>query len=198
MFERFTDRARQVTVVAREEAERLGHPVIGTEHVLLGLLGVPEGVAAGVLTGAGLTPDDVRADIDRHLGWRGSRQGSDADALRVIGIDIDAIREQVEASFGPGALDRPLRQRWRRGWGRRRRRACDTPNLGRPRFGPRAKKVLELSLREALALGHRHIGTEHILLGLLREGEGLASLILVDRGLRPDDLRRQVLRRLDP
>ena len=196
MFERFTERARRVTVVAREEAQRLGHPVIGTEHLLLGLLGVPDGIAAGVLARSGLTAADVRDDIDRRIGWRGSRPGPDADALRVIGIDVEAIRAQVEASFGPGALDRPVRQRWRHRWGRRR--ACRTPDLGRPRFGPRAKKVLELSLREALALRHRHIGTEHILLGLLREGEGLAALILVDRGIRLDDLRHQVLRAVDP
>jgi ATP-dependent Clp protease ATP-binding subunit ClpA len=108
--------------------------------------------------------------------------GDDADALRAIGIDMENVRARIEESFGPGALERA------RFGGRRRGLAC-----GHVPFSPRSKKVLELSLREALRLRHDYIGTEHILLALLREGEGLAARILADSGVRPDDLRRAVL-----
>ncbi len=191
MFERFTDGARLVVQTAQEEARALAHGFIGTEHLLLGLLGVEDGVAATVLIQAGLTETDIREEISRRVGSGRFGHGSEADALRVIGIDVDAVREEVEKSFGPGALDRPRMERRRR-W-RRRRCTVASPHLS---LSPRAKKVLELSLREALALRHGYIGTEHILLALLREGEGLAARILADRDLRFDDLRQQVLRAL--
>ncbi len=174
MFERFTSLSREVVVGSRAEAEALGHRPVGTEHLLLGLLRAEDGVAAGVLRRAGLDAVKVRDEVRQRVA-AGMGREPDAEALRSIGIDLDAVRQHAEQSFGPGALDPTPRRR------------------ARGTFGPRAKKVLELSLREALALKHNHIGTEHILLGLLREREGLAARILVERGLRLDDLRAQVL-----
>ena len=181
MFERFTDRARQVAIEAQVSARRLGHGYVGTEHILLGLL-QGDGIAARVLGGLGITATAVEREILAEVG-RGPLGTGDAEALGAIGIDLEEVRRRVEASFGPGALQ------WRPG------RGC-----GRvPRFGghipftPRAKKVLELSLREALALKHKYIGTEHILLGLVREGEGLAMLVLTRLGAGPDAIRARVL-----
>ncbi|SDY39542.1 Clp amino terminal domain-containing protein, pathogenicity island component [Micromonospora pattaloongensis] len=184
MFERFTDRAREVVTRSQAEARRLEHDKIGTEHILLALLADDAGLAAMVLREAGADADDLRARILRHVG-RGPRVLGEADAaaLREIGIDLDAVRAKIEAAFGPGALEPPED---RPKWGLRRGRRRGWP------FSSRAKKVLELSLREALRLKHRHIGTEHILLGLVREGEGLAALVLTEAGLDLDDLRRRV------
>jgi predicted nucleotide-binding protein len=128
LFERFTDRARRVVVLAQEEARLLNHNYIGTEHILLGLIHEGEGVAA--------------------------------KALESLGISLEAVRNQVEEIIGQGG---------------------SSPS-GHIPFTPRAKKVLELSLREALQLGHNYIGTEHILLGLIREGEGVAAQVLTSRG----------------
>jgi ATP-dependent Clp protease ATP-binding subunit ClpC len=128
MFERFTDRARRVVVLAQEEARMLNHNYIGTEHILLGLIHEGEGVAA--------------------------------KALESMNISLDAVREQVQEIIGQG-------------------QAAPTGHIP---FTPRAKKVLELSLREALQLGHNYIGTEHILLGLIREGEGVAAQVLQKLG----------------
>ena len=142
MFERFTDRARRVVVLAQEEARLLNHDHIGTEHILLGLIHEGEGVA--------------------YL------------ALTELGISLDAVRAQVEAEIGQGS---------------------EAPG-GHIPFTPRAKKVLELSLREALQLGHNYIGTEHILLGLIREGEGVAARVLVGLGAGLDRVRQQVVQLL--
>ena len=142
MFERFTDRARRVVVLAQEEARMLNHNYIGTEHILLGLIHEGEGVAA--------------------------------KALESLGISLDAVRSQVQEIIGEGQ---------------------QAPS-GHIPFTPRAKKVLELSLREALQLGHNYIGTEHILLGLLREGEGVASLVLESAGVSLDGARQAVIRLL--
>src|ERR1700692_3423831 len=128
LFERFTDRARRVLVLAQEEARDLNHAFIGTEHILLGLIREGEGVAA--------------------------------KALDALGVTFDVVREKVEEAIG----------------------ANTNPSPGSPPFTPRAKKVLELSLREALQLGHSYIGTEHMLLGLVREGEGVAATVLVSLG----------------
>jgi ATP-dependent Clp protease ATP-binding subunit ClpA len=183
MFERFTDRARQVAVEAQVSARRLGHGYVGTEHVLLGLL-KGDGIAAQVLAGLGITSDAVEREVRAEVG-RGPLGAGDAEALGAIGIDLDEVRRRVEASFGPGALH------WRPGCGHRRWRP---PMLaGHIPFTPRAKKVLELSLREALALKHNYIGTEHILLGLVREGEGLAMLVLTRLGAGPEAIRARVL-----
>ena len=142
MFERFTDRARRVVVLAQEEARLLNHNYIGTEHILLGLIHEGEGVAA--------------------------------KALESLGISLDAVREQVQDIIGQGQ---------------------QAPS-GHIPFTPRAKKVLELSLREALQLGHNYIGTEHILLGLIREGEGVAAQVLVKLGADLNKVRQQVIQLL--
>ena len=142
MFERFTDRARRVVVLAQEEARQLSHSYIGTEHVLLGLIHEGEGVAA--------------------------------KALESLGISLEAVRGQVEEIIGRGG---------------------SAPS-GHIPFTPRAKKVLELSLREALQLGHNYIGTEHILLGLIREGEGVAAQVLVKLGADLSRVRQTVIQLL--
>ena len=169
MFERFTAEARQVVVGAQQEASRLHHGQIGTEHLLLALLQAITPTSA-VLARHGLSHDAVAASVVAHV-----RSGDlDADALTTLGIDLDAVRSSVEASFGPGALDAPKR-------GSRSR--------GHLPFSRRAKKVLELSLREALALSSKSISDGHIALGLLREGEGLAMKVLADLGVDTEALR---------
>jgi ATP-dependent Clp protease ATP-binding subunit ClpA len=139
MFERFTDRARRVVVLAQEEARLLNHNYVGTEHLLLGLIHEGQGVAA--------------------------------KALELLGIRLEAVRAQVEEIVGRGQM----------------------APTGHIPFTPRAKKVLELSLREAKQLGHNYIGTEHILLGLLREGEGVATHVLVKLGADLSRARGQVI-----
>jgi Clp amino terminal domain, pathogenicity island component len=142
MFERFTDRARRVVVLAQEEARLLNHNYIGTEHILLGLIHEGEGVAA--------------------------------QSLESLGISLEAVRSQVTEIVGQG-------------------KAAPTGHIP---FTTRAKKVLELSLREALELGHNYIGTEHVLLGLIREGEGVAAQVLVKLGADLPRVRQQVVQLL--
>ncbi len=142
LFERFTDRARRVVVLAQEEARLLNHNYIGTEHILLGLIHEGEGVAA--------------------------------KALESLSISLEGVRGQVEEMIGQGS---------------------SSPS-GHIPFTPRAKKVLELSLREALQLGHNYIGTEHILLGLIREGEGVAAQVLIKLGADLSRVRQQVIQLL--
>ncbi|PMR57676.1 Clp protease [Verrucosispora sp. ts21] len=184
MFERFTDRARTLVRQARDEARAEGQRPVGTEHLLLALLADGDSLAVRVLRDAGVTADDLRARIRRHAetGSTGLAE-ADAVALREIGIDLAAIVARIEESFGPDALREAVPPPRRR-WGRRQR-------PGGP-FSHRAKKVLELSLREAIRLRHRHIGTEHILLGLLREGGGLGALVLAEAGVDLADTRRRV------
>ena len=174
MFERFTQDARAVVVEAQEEATRLHSGRIGTEHLLLALLG-RRTPSAAVLARHGLTRDAVAESV---VGYVGSGD-LDAEALSALGIDLTAVRSSVEASFGPGALD-----------------ADPSPDRGARRghipFTPRAKKVLELSLRETLALDQKAITDGHITLGLLREGEGLAAKVLADLGVDAAALRRDV------
>ena len=139
MFERFTERARQVVVLAQEEARTLKHNYIGTEHILLGLLREEEGLAARVLESLDITVERVRAQV-----------------VRIVGSGEEITSGQIP-------------------------------------FTPRAKKVLELALREALSLGHNYIGTEHILLGLVREGEGIAAGALESLGVSLEKVRSQVM-----
>ena len=139
MFERFTDRARRVVILAQQEARLLNHNYIGTEHILLGLIHEHEGVAA--------------------------------KALESLDISLESVRGQVEEIIGQGAK----------------------PPDGHIPFTPRAKRVLELSLREALQIGHNYIGTEHVLLGLIREGEGVAAQVLVKLGADLARVREQVV-----
>jgi ATP-dependent Clp protease ATP-binding subunit ClpA len=197
MFERFTNDARAVVARSQDEARGLGHRYIGTEHLLLGLLDPSAGTGYAVLTAAGIDRERVRTAIVNVVGTgkgTGPLSDDDAEALQAIGIDLPAVRAKIEEVFGPGALDWPTRPR-RRGLLRRRDRDC--PPSGRIPFTARAKKVLELSLREAVALHHDYLGTEHVLLGLIREGHGLAALILTDAGLSLEDLRAQTIARLD-
>ncbi len=180
MFERFTQKARDVVTLAREEAEQGGVDYVGTEHLLLAMLAKGDGRAFDALTAEGLTLDGVRTDVARLLGTTNGRLGAqDAEALKTIGIDLDAVVASVEQSFGPGALSTRTR-------GKRRRFGPAMP------FTKRAKKVLELALREAVRLKHNYIGTEHLLLGLIREGEGLAASIMVEKGISLPDLRQRV------
>ncbi|MFY1627475.1 Clp protease N-terminal domain-containing protein [Micromonospora sp. WMMD735] len=183
MFERFTDRARAVVRHAVEQARADGGRPVDTEHLLLAVLADGEGLARRVLTAAGLDADDLRARIRRHTGDGGTGLGeADAAALREIGIDLAAIVARIEDTFGPDAL-REAVPAPRRRWLRR--------PLGGP-LSPRSRTALELALREALRLRHRHIGTEHLLLGVLREGGGLGATVLTEAGADLDDLRRRV------
>jgi len=189
MFERFTASARHVVEGAQGQARQLRAPYIGTEHLLLALLEPGAGIAHAVLLEAGASPDRVREDIHRLIGTApGVLTDEDAAALRTIGIDLQAVLERIQASLGADALAPPPAPDSRYGFLRCR------PSIRPPRrFGPRAKRVLELSLREALALRHNHIGPEHILLGLLREGSGVAARVLLDAGLDLGQLRQATL-----
>ena len=142
MFERFTDRARQVVVLAQDEARALGHNYIGTEHILLGLLREREGPAAEVLASLDITVEEVRGLV-----------------VQIAGRGDEAVTGQIP-------------------------------------FTPRAKRVLELALRESLSLKHDYIGTEHLLLALVREGEGVAAVILLEFDADADKIRTEVIRRL--
>jgi len=169
MFERFTEEARAVTVGADRHAAALRHGWIGTEHLLLALLDDDGRGAARVLAAHGVSGPWARGEVERIVGL--GEPDLDAEALATLGIDLDAVRERVERTFGPGALAR-----------RPRRRRSAAVASRRP-FTPRAKKALELSLREAVARGDAFIGAEHLLLGLLREGDGVAARILAERGV---------------
>jgi ATP-dependent Clp protease ATP-binding subunit ClpA len=188
VFERFTDRARGSVVSAQEEARELHHPYIGTEHLLLGLLRDSASVGYQALDRLGVRHDDVRSEVVRVVGEGRppALAETDAEALRLIGIDIDEVRRRVEETFGEGALEPVVRGRRRR-----RRRGC-VSSAGRIPFTPRAKKVLECALREAKTLRHDYIGTEHILLGLLRVPDGLAAGMLAERDVSDEQVRTVV------
>jgi ATP-dependent Clp protease ATP-binding subunit ClpA len=190
MFERFTMNARQVVVLSEEAARELSHGHIGTEHLLLALLDSSCGGTHVLLRDVGLTRERVVADLKRLTGPDVEVLGEhDAAALEAIGIDLQAVREKVEELFGPGALQPPKPER-RRGLLRRKARSHRT------RFTDRAKKTLELSLREALALRHNFIAPEHILLGILRENGGLAAKILAESGADFGQLRQRTIESL--
>ncbi len=169
MFERFSQAARGTVVQAQTEARRLHSGRIGTEHLLLALLR-QDSPTATVLARHGLTREVVTTAVT-DLG------GLDAQALSTLGIDLDAVRERVEATFGPGALDQAPAGR--------------SPGGHLP-FGPRAKKVLELSLRETLAMRQKTITDGHIALGLIREGQGLAMKVVADRGIDATQLAAEI------
>jgi ATP-dependent Clp protease ATP-binding subunit ClpA len=167
MFERFTKDARQAVALAQEEAAALRHGWIGTEHVLLGVLRTG-GDGARLLAGFGVDAAGVREDVVRIVG-RGDDE-IDPAALATLGIDLETVRERVERAFGPGALSR-------RGHCRRGGVSTRIP------FCRRAKKAMELTLREAISLGERDLRTEHLVLGLLREGDGVAAQVLTEHGV---------------
>jgi len=194
MFERFTPAARQVVVRAQEEARAFGHPWLGTEHLLLGVLAEPQAPAVSVLSDLGVTLDTGRAALRKLVGLgRGGLGESDADALRTLGIDLDEVRRRAEARFGPGALDRPPRQRTRRLMRRRRGRCEAGDATGHLPFMPRAKRALERAAREAATLGDVYIGVEHLLLGLLDPKNNMATELLRHLGADPDIARSRVL-----
>jgi ATP-dependent Clp protease ATP-binding subunit ClpA len=182
MFERFTRQAREVVIAAQRHARRLGDDHVGDEHLLLGLLaGDAErgGVAAEVLAGLDVTSDAVERELVARRPRTGRLGPADAEALWTVGIDLEAIRRRVEETFGAGALDRAHRR-----------------PRGHLPFEKPAKRALEGALREAVALGDRHIGSEHILLGLLRQPDGSAVAILRALGASREDVRDRVLAEL--
>lgn len=179
MFERFTTDAREVVTCAQREAHELRHDHIGTEHLLLALLRSGHGAASEALATYDVRAADVRRRVVEELGPHDDPL--DAGALASLGIDLDEVRRSTEATFGPGALEHP-------GAGRRPRRHIP--------FTPRAKKTLELALREAVRIKHDHIGTGHLLLGLLREGHGRGPRILLDAGIDPAALREETTSRM--
>ena len=189
MFERFTEGARQVVVGAQHEARSLGHGWIGTEHLLLAVLADESTGVSSALRALGLDAARVRAQVLAEVG----AGVDDETALRDLGIDLDAVRRRVEQRFGPGALDTqaPRRRRFRLGRRRRQPGRCGSPS-GHIPFTPRAKKSLELALREALAQHSREIRTTHLVLGLMRE-DGLAARVVTRLGVRPDAVRQAVL-----
>ncbi|MFJ1702783.1 Clp protease N-terminal domain-containing protein [Kitasatospora sp. NPDC088346] len=187
MLERFTTSARQVVVRAREEAAALGHGHIGTEHLLLAVLADADEPSAAVLVDSGLDHTTARTAALRLLDG-----GMDGSALAAIGVDLDAVREAVEAVFGQGALDPPAEEpARRRGWFRPGE-AGRGGRGGRSPFTARARKTLELSLRESRRLESGRIATGHLVLGLLREGEGLGARVIADHGLDFAAVRRAV------
>lgn len=204
MFERFTKTSRDVVVRSRHTSQELGHTFVGTEHLLLALLDSPTAVGR-ILRDVGLTHDGVVDRIERQLRRPPVDIEADRTALASIGIDLDRVEEAVDETFGPGAFrasgfrHRGGRQR-RRLRGRRDGHRCTgrTGCAGRPgSFSPRAKRSLELSLREAIRLRHKVISPEHIALGLLREGEGLAALVLAEHGLCFEALRTRLVAAID-
>jgi len=177
MFERFTKSARAVVIGAQEEARHWHADAVGTEHLLHALLDASDPLVDAVLDGFDIDRDALRYDLD-HV-ERGPRPPLDADALSTLGIDLDTVRRQVEDAFGPGALDRT-----RAGRGRGAR--------GHIRFDRTTKKVLELTLREALRLRHRDLGPEHILLAMLHRETGAAHDLLTARGVELAAARQAV------
>jgi ATP-dependent Clp protease ATP-binding subunit ClpA len=221
MFERFTDSARGIVAQAQVNARRLGHGYIGCEHLLLAAAGT-EGPAGAALRDQGVTPERIEVTL---LSTIGPLSGLDKEALASIGIDLDAVQAKLEAEFGPGALTRALpaaSQSRRPTWGkgplaelkRRRRRRRTGNNAPQPTgplgnaplapgsaprghipFTPRAKKTLEIALREAVTLQDTSIGAEHITLALLTPRDGTVPRILAALGVQPASVRAAVLAR---
>jgi ATP-dependent Clp protease ATP-binding subunit ClpA len=194
MPKRFTGEARQVVVCAQEQARRLGHSFIGCEHLLYGLAAA-EGEAGAVLREQGVTPERVEAEFVRLIDPQSTAGGSlfdalDRDALTTIGIDLDTVRERVEAAFGPDALasHAPAARRWRRS---RPHRGVGhiTGHLPVTR---RAKNCLQRSLREAEALSSGHLSVEHIALALLAMDNGVSHRILSAIGASAPHLRSEI------
>jgi ATP-dependent Clp protease ATP-binding subunit ClpA len=196
VFERFTVEARQVVAQAEVEARAFGHPWLGTEHLLLGVLARPETQAAHVLADLGVSADGARAALGALVGRGGFRE-ADAAALRTVGIDLEQVRHAAEATFGPGALDRAPARRCRRGrrglW--RRRRAVDS-SAHLP-FAPRAKRALERARAEADARRHTQLNVDHLLVGLLDPKANTATEVLCRLGVSPGLVRTRLLQRLD-
>lgn len=199
MFERFTPEAKALVIEAQRTRAALGDELVQTEHLLLALA-VDEGPAGEALRMLGPGHDQMLTalladDAATRYGGPGDDQTqsgteTDDELLKRLGVDLDAVHRSADKTFGPGALDRVRRGRSRRSEGN------DTDRQGRNRFGrsgrfnARSKRVLELSLREALRLKTKHIGPEHIGLGIVAEGEGTACRILLEEGVLLTDLRQ--------
>jgi ATP-dependent Clp protease ATP-binding subunit ClpA len=181
MFERFTPAARSAVIRARDETRLLAHPMVDCAHVLLGILWEADSTGARALRSLGVESNALREGVRRTHG--GTFTNAEAEALRTVGIDLDEVRRRIEDTFGPGALERAFDPRGARGGGH-------IP------FTSGAKKALELALREALQLGHRYIGTEHIVLGLIRDDRSSALRLLQGRGLDRQQVRAAVLHEL--
>ena len=175
MFERFTKEARGVVSAAVEQAGALGHDSVSTQHLLLGLLSPEAGAGYQVLHGAGLQADRVREIIRRRTPAHGVLTQEDAESLRTMGIDLDLVLERLAESFGPDAV--PHGQ----------------PRRARGRFSRPAKKTLQLALREAIWLKAGAIGSEHILLGLLRCEDSDINAVLAEFGVKSEALRSATL-----
>jgi ATP-dependent Clp protease ATP-binding subunit ClpC len=176
VFEKFTNLAKRSLTYAQDEAITLRHDFIGTEHLLLGLVRVREGMAGELLHSYAITPERARAEALRVLEAAGvpATGGREAtEALAAIGIDVDEIRRRADDTFGPGRFYFP-----------------------RPGFTMRAKTVLELALREAEALGQDAVSPEHLLLGMLTEGEGVGVQVITALGVDPATLRPVIISRL--
>lgn len=216
MFERFSRPARQIVIDAQEEARSLGHDWVGTEHLLLAALRRPEQPGAATLVRLGVGPESCRAAIDGVIGGTGDGAlgPADAEALKALGIDLDEVRRRAEVAFGDGALDsagagsvqsvprrrrvmRRLRRAGRSGPGPDIAEAATGPR-GHIRFTARAKKALELSLREAIARKDRSIGTEHVVLALLRGDDKVSQGLFRELGVAPGEMRERVLGDLRP
>lgn len=175
MFERFTKGARAVVSDAVEQAGALGHEFVGTQHLLLGLLSPDAGAGYQVLHDAGLQADRVSEVVQRRTPGEGALTQEDAESLRTVGIDLFVVLERLAESFGPDAV--PHAQ----------------PRRTRARLSPPAKKTLQLALREAIWLKSGAIGSEHILLGLLRCEDNDINALLAEVGVKSDDLRKATL-----
>jgi ATP-dependent Clp protease ATP-binding subunit ClpC len=176
VFERFTELAKRAVVLAQDSAIAQSHDHIGTEHMLIGLAGVRRTFAGDLLHDKGLTPKVLTEEATRVLdaaGFTPTPPQAATEALAAIGIDVEEIRRKADESFGPGKFHFP-----------------------RPAFTPRAKKVLGLIAREAHQLGSERIDTEHMLLGLLAEGEGTAIAVLRNLDVDVAALRAEVLARI--
>jgi ATP-dependent Clp protease ATP-binding subunit ClpA len=180
MFERFSQEARQAVADAREEAGRLHHGFIGCEHLLLALSATEGSQAAQALAALGLSTQALRERVTALID--GTDPALDADALASLGIDLDTVRQAAEASFGPGALDRSSRAQGRAG-------RCVT-------LTPRARKALELALRNAVKHHDQEISTGHLLLGIMDQRDNAALRVLHDSGVDAGLLRRELASRM--
>lgn len=199
MFERFTHEAREIVVGAQRHARRLGHSWIGCEHLLLAATESPPSPARRALDARGVTLERLTAALTDEVAEPATRHATDREALATLGINLDEVRDAAEAAFGPGALDRlTVERRCRRWFGRgrfRRRDPCRSRRLrasGHIPFTRRAKRCLELALREAVALKQKHIGADHIVLALLRCDDTMAWRLLMRLDVDPAALRAHV------
>lgn len=185
MFEKFTTETREAVVRAQDEAGSLGHDRIGPEHLLLAALRTPEEPGVATLVRLGVTAETCRSAVAGVVAGRGSDLGDeDAEALRTLGIDLAEIRRRAEESFGAGSLDAPAPAE---------DGGADGGRARQPAFAKRGKKALELTLREAQTRRDRHIGTEHLVLALLRADDSISSAVRDRLGLVGADVRELVL-----